>query len=237
MAQSERKIVSPAQQTPKGALDDCDIFNVEAHFFKNCDINRISKFLAHAKLYEMSLGLPGHFLEAGVYKGTSFSRFRKLGRTLHPDHYRKFLGFDIFGHFPDADHEDDKRFRDGLVAESGGVSIERQQLLDTLTAQGLADNVQLIAGDVRETVPKFLKDNPEVTFSIVNIDVDLYEPTKVVLESVFPRVARGGVVILDDYEAFPGGKMATDEFLAENKRPEIVRKFPFAFTPCYLVKE
>ena len=84
-----------------------DVFDAENHFYRRCSADRISKFLAHAKLYEMSLGLPGHFAEAGVFKGSSFCRFRKLGRLFHPDHTRRFVGFDVFGKFPTSSYEPD----------------------------------------------------------------------------------------------------------------------------------
>ncbi len=84
------------------------VFGAENFFYQHCDTSRISKFLAHAKLFELSLGLPGHFLEAGVFKGASFCRFRKLGSLFHPDHYRRFIGFDVFFEFPTAEYEPDK---------------------------------------------------------------------------------------------------------------------------------
>ena len=97
--------------------------------------------------------------------------------------------------------------------------------------------MDLIQGDIGQTLPEFLEHHQEMSVAIVNIDVDLYGSTMYALENLFPRVVRGGVVILDDYEAFPGAKKATDEYLAAHKRPEKIQKFPFALSPCYLIKE
>ncbi len=214
-----------------------DVFEAENQFYLHCPPSRISKFLAHAKLYEMSLGLPGSFVEAGIFKGASFCRFRKLGRLFHPDHHRRFIGFDMFGRFPEAEFEPDKAKRERLVAAAGDTGIGLDRLLGMLAEQGLADNVELVQGDVRETLPRFLEENQEMSVSIVNIDLDLYDPVKAVLEYLFERVVRGGIVILDDYEGFPGARRAIDEFLSEHDRPETIRKFPFAQSPCYLIKE
>lgn len=54
-------------------------------------------------------------------------------------------------------------------------------------------------------------------FSLVHIDVDLYEPTRDSLEFFYPRMAPGGVVVIDDYGSaiFPGAKTAVDEYLAK----------------------
>ena len=54
--------------------------------------------------------------------------------------------------------------------------------------------------------------------------VDLYEPTKVCIDSFFPHVVKGGIVILDDYGAFPGANKAIEEFIDnKNYRVEQLR--------------
>lgn len=213
-----------------------DTYPAENYFYQYCEESRISKFLAHAKLYERSLGLPGHFLEAGVFRGASFCRFRKLGRLFHPDHTRRFIGFDMFGKFPPAEFGPDKAVLDKQFASDGDMGISRDALLKLLEEQGLASNVDLIEGDIRKTLPAYLEKNQEMSFSIVNIDLDLYEPIKAALEELFPRVVRGGVVVLDDYEGFPGAKKAVDEYLAEHGRTEKIEKASFALSPCFLIK-
>jgi hypothetical protein len=213
-----------------------DAFDAENEFYRRCSTDRISKFLAHAKLYEMSLGLPGHFAEAGVFKGASFCRFRKLGRLFHPDHTRRFVGFDVFGRFPAPTYGPDKAELERQWAEDGNQGISRPELQRLLEEQGLAANVDLIEGDVRETIPRYLSERQQMSFAIVNIDLDLYEPIKIALEHLFPLVVRGGVVILDDYEGFPGAKKAIDEYLAATSRSERIQKFSFAHTPSFLIK-
>jgi hypothetical protein len=213
-----------------------DVFEAENEFYRRCTTDRISKFLAHAKLYEMSLGLPGHFAECGVFKGASFCRFRKLGRLFHPDHTRRFIGFDVFGQFPAATYGPDQAELARQRAIDGDQGISKAQLEQLLRQQGLADNVELVEGDVRETIPRYVADRQQMSFAIVNIDLDLFDPTKAALEHFFPLVVRGGVVILDDYEGFPGAKKAVDEYLADHNRPERIQKFSFAYTPSFLIK-
>lgn len=214
-----------------------DYFEAENHFYLYSDPSRIGKFLTHAKLYEMTVGVPGHFMEIGVFKGASFCRFRKLGRLMHPDHHRMFLGFDVFGKFPEADYEADRQLLEDMNKISGEDSIDDAALMKILAEQGLDQNVELIKGDVRETLPAYAKDHQEMTFACVNIDVDLYEPIRVAMEQIFPMVAPGGVVMLDDYEGFPGAKKAVDDYLRDNDRPERIEKLPFAFSPCHIVKQ
>jgi predicted O-methyltransferase YrrM len=98
----------------------------------------------------------------------------------------------------------------------------------------LDENIELIEGDIIETVEMYVRDNPELKISFLNLDVDIYEPSAAILEHLYPRVVPGGVVLLDDYGTFPGETRAVDEYFGEDL-PEI-HKFPFAMTPCYIEK-
>ena len=84
-------------------------------------------------------------------------------------------------------------------------------------------------GDIRETVPAFCAEHPELKISLLNIDVDLLEPTRICLEHLYPRVVSGGIVILDDYGAFPGATKAVDDYF-EDKGVNI-QKLSYICTP------
>ena len=96
-----------------------------------------------------------------------------------------------------------------------------------LESQGLAGNVELIEGNVLQTLPAFLDRYQEHSFAIVNIDVDLYEGTKVAIEQLFPRVVCNGIVILDDYEGFPGAKRAVDLLIFSRSSADTPVRFDF----------
>ena len=88
-----------------------------------------------------------------------------------------------------------------------------------------------------QTVPRYIEENPGLRISLLHLDLDLYEPTKVALEYLYPKVVPGGAVILDEYgmEGFPGESAAFDEYFGDN-RP-VLKKFPFISTPGgYFIK-
>ena len=65
----------------------------------------------------------------------------------------------------------------------------------------------------------------EETFALVNIDADLYKPTKTGLEFFYPRLNPGGVLFVHDYnEKWPGVMKAVDEFL--RTIPEVAIPIP-----------
>ena len=64
-------------------------------------------------------------------------------------------------------------------------------------------------------IPERFKDVDKFIFSFVHIDVDLYQPIKDALTFFYPRMIKGGIIVLDDYGylTFPGAKKAVDEFM------------------------
>jgi hypothetical protein len=65
---------------------------------------------------------------------------------------------------------------------------------------------------------------PELdTVALLHVDADWYEPVKLVLETFYPRLAPGGIVILDDYSTWTGARRAVDEFRADHNISEPFR--------------
>lgn len=59
-----------------------------------------------------------------------------------------------------------------------------------------------------------LRDEIPETISLLRLDTDWYESTKIELEVLYPRLAKGGVLILDDYGYWRGSRKATDDYFA-----------------------
>src|SRR3989344_8467746 len=172
-------------------------FEYENNFYLSCDNTRFSKFIAHYELYKMTKDLPGAIVECGIYKGASFVRFAGFRSLFEIPYSRKLIGFDTFGNFPQTNYEEDKKYRDNLVKVSGEQSISKEQLLEILKNKGVDKNVELIEGDAVKTVPKYLKENPHLKISLLNLDTDIYEPAVVILKYFWPRIVKGGVLIAD----------------------------------------
>ncbi|GAB7021527.1 TylF/MycF/NovP-related O-methyltransferase [Salidesulfovibrio brasiliensis] len=191
-------------------------FFYENAYFLTAPAQRMGKLLAHYELFRRTVDVDGDVVEAGVFKGASLSRFAKFRTLLCPE--KRVLGFDIFGRFPRPDEEavhGDLDALDTFVDSAGEYSISRDKLQRFLKAAGCGDNVELIKGDVIETLPRFAKDNPGWRISIANIDVDLYQPTMTALHVFYDHLTLGGILLLDDYNGFPGATSAIDEFIAE----------------------
>lgn len=148
---------------------------------------------------------------------------------------RSIYGFDVFGKFPGTEFEKDKAELQAFIDETGGgVSISETELMNYIKQKGF-DNCKLIKGDILQTVPKFVHDNPDVKIALLNIDTDIYEPCKVILEQLASRVIKGGVIIFDDYGVFQGETELADEYAA--KHGFEIKSFSFTKVPYYLIKK
>lgn len=210
-------------------------FEYENNFYLSCDITRISKILAHYELFKLALEIPGAIVECGVFKGASLARFSMFREVFCNPFSKKIIAFDIFGEFPETNFQDDKKFRQNFINAAGSQSISTEQMMEVLKNKRTDLFVELIKGDITKTVPQYLKDHPELKISLLNLDTDIYEPAVTILENLYPRIVKGGILILDDYGTFPGETKAVDEYF--KNRNVTIRKFPFSMTPCYIIKE
>ena len=219
-------------------IDQSDRFFYENAFYLTVAPSRIAKLLAHYELFKLSLDIPGHIVECGVFKGASLSRFVKFRNIFLNSFSKKVIAFDIFGKFPLSEEENaegDKASRDKFIQDAGDDSITEERLMAFLQDTDSGENVELIKGDVSKTISEYLHNNPQLKISLLNIDVDLYKPTHDCLKYLYDRVARGGVIILDDYNGFPGATKAIDEFFAT--KAEYIKKLPWSASPCHIIKK
>lgn len=209
-------------------------FEYENNFYLSCNPQRIGKFLAHYELYRMASGVAGTVVECGVFKGASLTRWAKFRELLLSGMSQKIIGFDIFGRFPEATLDKDVEQRKQYLDAAGDQSISVDQLKAVLNHYNLGENIELVKGDILKTIPEYVHEHPELKIAMLIVDVDIYEPTKVALEYLYPLVVPGGVVVLDDYAVWEGATRAVDEYFDGEVK---FKKFPFNPTPTYFIKE
>lgn len=208
-------------------------WDYENGFYLTCETSRIGKLLNHLEIYNKILELPGDILEFGVYKGASLVRLLSFRNLLENENSRKVFGFDIFGKFPETfEVESDKKFIERFE-NAGGFGISKNELELHLDNKGFK-NFELIEGDIIKTIDEFLENNPARKISLLHIDVDVYEPTKIILEKLWSRVVKGGVLMLDDYGTVEGETKAVDEFFANQNI--IIHKPKYNHIPSYIIK-
>ena len=206
-------------------------FDYENNFYLSCDNSRIGKILTHYELLKLSSNIPGSIIECGVFKGASLIRFATFLKLLKSN--KKIIAFDTFGKHTTTKISSDHKRRKILLSHRK-EAISEKQLMNILKRKGLEKNIQLIKGDITETVPNYLKLNPKLKISLLNLDVDFYEPSMSILKNFYPKLSKGGILMLDDYGVWDGETMAVDEYFIDKKIK--IRKHMFSKTPSYIIK-
>jgi len=209
-------------------------FNYENGYMATAEPRRFSKFITHLDLFRRTSDLRGEIVELGVFKGNSLFRGLKFRDLLEYTYSRKIVAFDMFGDFPNTSFDLDKKERQLFIDETnGGVGISLAELNYYLEYLNLNKNLDLIQGDILETLPEYCQNNPQLKISLLHIDVDLYEATKIGLENLFDKVVKGGVIVFDDYGDFAGANKAIDDYLSGKYE---IKKMPYSHNISYIIK-
>ena len=183
----------------------------------------IKRFLAHHEMFVKTLEVPGDIAELGVFRGQGLMTWANfLESYCISDRTKIVYGFDNWKGFTSISDKDGSDIED-LQKYEGGFSPEFYydelrnaiKIFDKDRFISWKDRIKLIEGNIEETIPKFVRDNPGVRFSLVHFDCDMYEPTKIGLQYFWDRLSRGGIFLFDEYaiKDWPGETQAVDEFL------------------------
>jgi hypothetical protein len=215
-------------------LKDNSSWGYENQFYWYSDVSRLGKILAHYELYKSIVNLPGDVIELGVFKGTSLIRFAAIRRFLENDSSRKIIGFDTYGKFPSdgVSLKEDREFIK-YFEESSGVGVGMDEFQELLCLKGLT-NIELVGGNVFNSIDRYLATYPATRISLLNVDLDVAEPVSYSLDKLWDRIVPGGLVLFDDYGSVLGETTVVDQFLV-GKRIHL-EKLSFHKSPAYLRK-
>lgn len=199
----------------------------------------LTRVLYFYELYKKIINVPGVIMEFGVFYGRDLSVLQGLRGMLEPYHYlRKIIGFDTFEGLTELVE------KDGKMGAKGDFKLPEDyetylsvvlQYHENKSPLSHIKRTKIIKGDVSETLPKYLKDHPETIIAFAYLDVDIYEPTKKILELIKPYLIKGSVVAFDElnFDTFPGETRAFDEVFGLNNYR--LYRIPFESLGCYLI--
>jgi hypothetical protein len=181
----------------------------------------------NAARYVVRRGIPGDFVECGVWRGgsTMAAALTFLGED---DTDRTLWLYDTYEGMSAPTAEDRKtgssepaelQFRKTQTGADRAAwcdaSIEDVQANLALTGYP-SERLRFVKGKVEDTLPEVAPQN----VALLRLDTDWYASTKVELETLWDRLSPGGVLILDDYGSWEGARLAVDEFFAA--RPPVL---------------
>lgn len=183
------------------------IERIEA-FPKYVSRQALAKFLTKYEIFKRILGVNGSIIECGVLYGAGLLAWAKFSSIFEPaNHTRKIVGFDTFEGFPSVSAVDTRTGTFQELRAKGLTGSTLRHLQEAIAVYDLnrpiahIPKVQLVKGDLIETAPLYLQDNPHLVVALLYLDVDLYEPTKKAIEVFLPRMPKGAVIVFDELNA------------------------------------
>lgn len=237
-AQDKPPLPGPTESRPVPVKRDAEIiFDIEQDFIALYKAVREQTMNSFENLYNLyssinyviDADIPGAAVECGVWRGgcMMLTAMQLLRRDVKS---RELWLYDTFEGMTKPDERDFKfvMSEDGKVVprfatptweteqRDGGndwcfASIDdvRQNMATTGYP---ADRIRYVKGDVTQTL---IESVPE-QISLLRLDTDWYESSRAELETLWPRLSVGGVLIIDDYGGWRGQRQAVDEFFAEH---------------------
>ncbi|MDA0999771.1 MAG: class I SAM-dependent methyltransferase [bacterium] len=193
--------------------------------------------LVRAVEYVVANGIPGAIVECGVWKGGSMLAATKTLSRLGVSDRELYL-FDTFQGLTAPGEQDVslwgtdasaeyRKFEDEAEAGPDIFALNiapREGVENLMRGSGYPwEKFHFIEGKVEDTLPAAAPER----IALLRLDTDWYESTRHEMLHLFPRLAKGGVLILDDYGEWLGARRAVDEYLAEHKVPMLLNRIDY----------
>lgn len=188
-----------------------EIYKISAPYTVT-SLARMKKLFESVK-YLNEKNIDGCFVECGVYKGGSIMNMALS--QLNYDRKVDIYLYDTFeGMTPETEYDVNNQgvsARRILKKESKKCICSLEDVKKNVSLAGYPEEfLHYRKGDVAKTL---LQDVPD-KIALLRLDTDWYESTKIELEVLYPRLVKGGVLILDDYGYWLGARKAVDEYFA-----------------------
>jgi O-methyltransferase len=166
--------------------------------------------LQHCVLTVLKDGVPGDFIETGIWRGGSVILMRAILKA-HGVTDRTVFAADSFEGLPKPDAGSYPADRGDRHWTQNELAVSLEQVRANLDRYGLLDDqVQFLKGWFKDTLPGA----PIERLAVARLDGDMYESTMTAIEALYPKLQPGGFLIVDDYSAIPACKQAIEDYRA-----------------------
>ena len=196
-------------------------------FLKETNVDRLQKVLSKYELFKKVIHVPGDICECGVFKGSGIFTWVKLLKLFKPNNNFKVVGFDFFG----SKVKTKSKFKTDqkVIKWHKSGAITQKELLRKCKEWDFK-NLKLYAGDVKKTTKKYANENFGSRIALLYLDVDNYDGTLEILKNLYKKMAKGGIIVFDEYALQGHGESdAVDEFF-KNKKIKL-KSFSWANSP------
>ena len=172
--------------------------------------------------------VPGDIIELGTWTGNNSVQFMWQAPA------RKYIGFDTFNGYTKEDIETSPN-KEGLLANEGRWNHEEKEIIQRLQKfkeRTICDygfntaDFEIIKGDLKETLPKYIKEGKVKEVAMLYVDCNAYLPAIRGIEAVYPIMPKGGIICIDEHQV--GGETKALLEISDKYGLEVIDTgFPF----------
>ncbi|MEM6480786.1 MAG: TylF/MycF family methyltransferase [Pseudomonadota bacterium] len=152
-------------------------------------------------------GVPGDFIETGVWRGGSCILMRGILKALGETDRRIFVA-DSFEGLPPPEPDKHPADKGDVLFDYDFLAVSEDQVRHNFERYGLLDDqVVFIKGFFADSLPKA----PIEKLAILRLDGDMYSSTIDALNALYHKLSPGGFCIVDDY-GLPTCEAAIQDF-------------------------
>lgn len=189
--------------------------------------------LYQASRYLVRAAIPGAVVECGVWRGGS-AMIAAMALAAGGETSRELWLYDTYEGMsePTAEDRDWRGISAAELLQKGEANKETSvwcyssldEVRGNMARTGYpVDRMRFVKGKVEDSIPG----QAPAQIALLRLDTDFYESTYHELVHLYPRLAPGGVLIIDDYGHWAGARKATDQYFAELGRPVLLQRIDY----------
>lgn len=231
--------------SPSSRIDDIESDRDFLEIYEKCkpftmtSIERAYALYNSCK-YIVKNGIEGAFVECGVWKGGSAMLIAHTLLSLGISDRKMYLydTFEGMSEPEEIDTDTKNQSAKSLLEENDKETSHvwsfatEEEVKKNLFSSGYdRENMLFVRGKVEETIPGAIPDK----IALLRLDTDWHASTYHELVHLYPRLAKSGILIIDDYGHWVGAKKAVDEYFEKNNQLVLLNRIDY--TGRLLIKQ
>ena len=195
--------------------------------YHQLNLGNIGRVMYWQNFFDMIKAVEGDIVECGVGRGRSLLILAAINSLLAASDggQRRIFGYDSFEGFPEPTVEDSSprnpQKGEWSRSPSGNYTYSEDFTKQVIESAAVTtEMVTLTKGFFSESLAM----HPDRPIALLHVDGDLYQSYTSTLQNLFARVAKGGIIVFDDFfekddvttEPFPGARQAVKDFLRDS---------------------
>jgi len=173
-------------------------------------LNPAGNVIPQCELFKKVKALDGCIVKCGITAAEAFSRFSTFRKMEPAFKGHRMIAFEKTNISLSPDQLPMQR-----KISVNSVAVDDVQLAMKLKAE--REKIDYLPGNVDDTIPDYLIENPELKISYLELDLDDYEATITTLEYLFPRIIESGVLVSNNYFKKGAETKAIDDYFASSR--------------------